>query len=72
MPTYGTISVKPETRKLLHDSFLPHEDWDDRIRRAYNTELELNALKSLLSRKQLAELESRIRKDDQKVLEVLA
>jgi hypothetical protein len=45
MVEYSNISVKKGTWRELHETFLPHETWDDRLNRAIQAEEELARIK---------------------------
>ena len=72
MSQYDNIHVLATTKKALEKKFRPRETWDELVQRIMHDSDELTALKSLLSPKQLAELQSRIRKNDPEAVEVLA
>ena len=69
------LNITITDKKLFdyfYNTFQPHDTWAERLRRAKRAEFELKALKEMISPRQLAELESRLRKDDPQPIEVLA
>ncbi|MDG7000435.1 MAG: hypothetical protein JRN15_15165, partial [Nitrososphaerota archaeon] len=62
--------------QYFHDTFVPHETWAERMKRAKDAEIELKNVKAILSAiltpKQISQLESRLRKKDCEPIPVIA
>lgn len=51
MTEYKTVHLDPEVWDMGHGSFKPHEDWSERIKRAFEAELELERIREKSSSK---------------------